>query len=213
MHHFFFVTYTIKHQHYLLHNYPFTHFSKTISLCCAYQPYPQMSSSSYHPPSPAHPPSRVTPVITLPANPSTRNKWRSNQCVTIGCKSANQLVVTSRQSRSTPGIYTEVYLKQNTSYRIAVTGQALRHAKAFVFVYDPSTKCRLIPNYTMLSNTSLCTVSAEFCTPHCANDYVRLWLGVLFTGPPCNGQQFCLKTMRIQGYCGSMDGRRRGERA
>ena len=140
---------------------------------------------------PTHP-----PTTTIVANASTRSKWRANQCVTIGCK-AGGLLVTSRQNRSTPGIYTPVYLKQNTSYRVDVTAQAFRNAKAFVFVYNPATRKRLIPNYTCVSNTQLNTVSADFCTPSCGNEYIGIWLGVLFTGPPCSGQQFCVQKVCV----------------
>jgi len=174
-----------------------------------------MSKPCLIPPPPPHtrPCSSSTPsqVCTiLPANPSTRTQWKSNQCVTVGCKSSSQLVVTSRQSRSTPGIYTEVWLRPQTSYRVEAFGQSLQCAKAFVFVYDPSTKCRLIPNYSLLPNAPNCSVCAEFTTP-CSSttnttstnqarqrgNSVCVWLGALFTGPPRNGQQFCLQSMKL----------------
>lgn len=132
----------------------------------------------------------------IPATPSNRKQWKANQCVTIGCGKRNQLLVTSRQSRSTPGMYTEVYLKQNTCYCVSVSGVALGHTKAFVFVYNPSTKQRLIPNYTFLPSKCFGCVDVEFTTPRCANEHLCIWLGVLFTSP-CNGQQYCLQEIRI----------------
>ena len=131
----------------------------------------------------------------IPATPSNRKQWKGNQCVTIGCKQ-NQLLVTSRQNRSTPGIYTEVYLKQNTCYCVEISGQALGNSRAFVFVYNPVTKKRLIPNYTFLPSTCFGCVEASFVTPSCGNDYLCIYIGVLLTAP-CNGQQFCLQEARI----------------
>jgi hypothetical protein len=132
----------------------------------------------------------------IPATPSNRKQWRANQCVTIGCGKRSQLLVTSRQTRSTPGIYTEVYLKQNTLYCASVSGQALGNARAFVFVYNPQTKERLIPNYTFLPSNCFGCVDVDFRTPACANEYQCIWLGVLFT-QPCNGHQYCLQEIRI----------------
>ena len=138
--------------------------------------------------------------MTIPhiiaAVPSNRKHWKANQCATIGCSKQNQLLVTSRQNRSTPGIYTEVYLKQDTCYCVTVSGQALGNSRAFVFVYNPLTKERLVPNYTFLPSKTFGCVDAEFKTPHCANEYLCIWMGVLFTAP-CNGQQFCLQEIRV----------------
>ena len=138
----------------------------------------------------------MTTKNILPATQSNRKQWKANQCVTIGCGKGNQLLVTSRQNRSTPGMYTEVYLKQNTCYCASVSGQALGNARTFVFVYNPLTKKRLIPNYTFLPSDCFGCVDVEFRTPACANEYLCIWLGVLFT-KPCNGQQYCLQEIRI----------------
>lgn len=138
----------------------------------------------------------MTVKNTIPATPANRKQWRTNQCATVGCGKSNQLQVTSRQSRSTPGIYTEVMLKQNTCYCVSVCGQALGNTKAFVFIYNPSTKQRLIPNYTLIPSQYAGCVDVRFTTPHCAGEHLCIWLGVLFTSP-CNGQQFCLQSISV----------------
>lgn len=138
----------------------------------------------------------MTVKNTIPATPANRKQWRSNQCATVGCGKSNQLQVTSRQNRSTPGIYTEVMLKQNTCYCVSVCGQALGNAKPFVFVYNPSTKQRLIPNYTFLPSQCTGCVDVQFTTPPCAGEHLCIWLGVLFTST-CNGQQFCLQSICV----------------
>ena len=132
----------------------------------------------------------------IAAVPSNRKHWKTNQCVTIGCSKNNQLLVTSRQNCSTPGIYTEVHLKQNTRYYITVSGQAVGNSHAFVFVYNPLSKQRLVPNYSFIPSKTFGCVDVEFTTPHSANEYVCIWLGVLFTSP-CNGHQFCLQEIRV----------------
>lgn len=132
----------------------------------------------------------------IPATSSNRKCWTANQCVSIGYTSSKQFLVTSRQNRSTPGVYTEVYLKQNTHYCVSVSGQSLGNSKAFVFVYNPDNKKRLIPNYTFLPSSCFGCAEAHFTTPSCANEYICLYLGVLFTSP-CNGQQFCLQEIRV----------------
>jgi hypothetical protein len=133
----------------------------------------------------------------FPATLANRKSWRTNQCVSVGCDDPSRLLVTSRQNQSTPGIYTEVHLKQHTRYCVYVTGQALANSCAFVFVYDPATKRRLIPNYTFLSTRKGDCVNAVFTSPACATDYARVQLGVLFTQPR-NGQQFSLEEIRLQ---------------
>lgn len=139
------------------------------------------------------------PCMTIYANPSTRSQWSTNQCVSVSGNSRSQLIVTSRQSRSTPGIYTDVQVSPQTHYRVEVCGQSLQCAKAFVFVYDPLTKMRLIPNYSLLPSGPNASVCAEFTSP-CPVGHmpsVSLWLGVLFTGPPRNGQQFCVERLQL----------------
>ena len=138
----------------------------------------------------------MTKSTIIPATPSNRKCWTTNQCVSIGYTSSKQFLVTSRQNRSTPGVYTEVYLKQNTCYGVSVSGQALGNSKAFVFVYNPATKKRLIPNYTLLPSNCFGCAEAQFVTPPCANEYICLYIGVLFTSP-CNGQQFSMQEIRL----------------
>jgi hypothetical protein len=133
----------------------------------------------------------------FPATLANRKSWCTNQCVSVGCDDPSRLLVTSRQNQSTPGIYTEVYLKQHTRYCVYVTGQALANSCAFVFVYDPATKRRLIPNYTFLPTQRDDCVNAVFTSPACATEYARVHLGVLFTQPR-NGQQFSLEEIRLQ---------------
>ena len=127
--------------------------------------------------------------VTVHATPGTRNQWSTNQKVRVSAKMTDCLVVTSDQNRSTPGLYTRLYLKQNTRYTVEAKGCAYHHAKAFVWVFDPKTCKRLIPNYTCLPSTRGC-VCADFCTPESANEYVCIYVGALFTGPPTKGQQF-----------------------
>jgi hypothetical protein len=115
--------------------------------------------------------------------------------VRVSAKTSDCLVVTSDQNRSTPGLYTRLYLKQNTQYTVEVKGCSY-HAQAFVWVFDPKTCKRLIPNYTFLPSTRGC-VCADFCTPESANEYVCLYVGALFTGPPTQGQQFELCRVTI----------------
>lgn len=137
----------------------------------------------------------MTKSVTVHATPGTRNQWSTNQKVRVSAKTSDCLVVTSDQNRSTPGLYTRLYLKQNTQYTIEVKGCSY-HAKAFVWVFDPKTCKRLIPNYTFLPATRGC-VCADFCTPKSANEYVCLYAGALFTGPPSQGEQFELCRVTI----------------
>ena len=150
---------------------------------------------AFHSPCPQAP----TCSTVLAANASTRSQWKTNQCVAIGCKSSSQLVVTSRQSRSTPGIYTELQLRPQIKYRVELFGQSLQCTKAFVFVYNPITKERLIPNYSLLPTSPNCSVCGEFVSPSsaCHAPTVKVWVGALFTGPPRNGQQFCLTKVKL----------------
>lgn len=137
----------------------------------------------------------MTKSVTVHATPGTRNQWSTNQKVRVSAKTSDCLVVTSDQNRSTPGLYTRLYLKQNTQYTVEVKGCSY-HAQAFVWVFDPKTCKRLIPNYTFLPSTRGC-VCADFCTPESANEYVCLYVGALFTGPPTKGQQFELCRVTI----------------
>lgn len=143
----------------------------------------------------------MTKSVTIHATPGTRTQWSTNQCVMVSTKLTDCLVVTSGQNRSTPGLYTRLYLKQNTHYTIEVKGCVYNHTKAFVWIYDPQTRQRLIPNYTLLPRTRGC-VSAHFCTPASANDYICIYAGVLFTGPPTKGNQFELCELTVG--CGSL---------
>ena len=127
--------------------------------------------------------------VTVHATPGTRKQWNCNQCVMVSAKMTDCLVVTSGQNRSTPGLYTRMYLKQNTNYTVEVKGCSYHGTKAFVWIYDPRTKLRLIPNYTFLPRQKRGVVHAHFCSPKSANEYVNLHVGVLFTGP-VKGQQF-----------------------
>ena len=143
----------------------------------------------------------MTKSVTVHATPGTRNQWSTNQKVRVSAKTSDCLVVTSDQNRSTPGLYTRLYLKQNTQYTVEVKGCSY-HAQAFVWVFDPKTCKRLIPNYTFLPSTRGC-VCADFCTPESANEYVCLYVGALFTGPPTKGQQFELCRVTISCAKGS----------
>ena len=127
--------------------------------------------------------------VTIHATPGTRKQWSGNQCVSISSKMTDCLLVTSGQNRSTPGLYTRMYLKQNTNYSVEMKGCSLHNARAFVWIYDPRTKDRLVPNYTFLPKQKRGIVHAHFCSPSSANEYVCLHVGVLFTGPT-HGQQF-----------------------
>jgi hypothetical protein len=135
--------------------------------------------------------------VTVHATKRTRSQWICNQCVSVSHKIADSLVVTSGQNRSTPGIYTKLYLKQNTNYQLTLEGCSYQTACAFMWIYDPRTKLRLIENYTFLPNSKRGTVSACFCSPSSANEYVTLYAGVLFT-KPCTGQQFELCRLTIE---------------
>ena len=134
--------------------------------------------------------------VTVHATKRTRSQWICNQCVSVSHKIADSLIVTSGQNRSTPGIYTKLYLKQNTNYQLTLEGCSYQTACAFMWIYDPCTKQRLIKNYTFLPNAKRGTVSACFCSPPSANEYVTLYAGVLFT-KPCTGQQFELCRLTI----------------
>ena len=138
----------------------------------------------------------MTKSVTVHATPGTRNQWSTNQKVRVSAKASDCLIVTSDQNLSTPGLYTRLYLKQNTQFAIEVKGCAYHHAQAFVWVFDPKTCKRLVPNYTYLPSTRSC-VCADFCTPKSANEYVCLYVGALFTGPPTHGQQFELCRVTI----------------
>lgn len=138
----------------------------------------------------------MTKSVTIHATPGTRTQWSTNQCVMVSTKLTDCLVVTCGQNRSTPGVYTRLYLKQNTHYAIEVKGCVYNQAKAFVWIYDPQTRQRLIPNYTLLPRTRGC-VSAHFCTPTSANEYICIYAGVLFTGPPTKGHQFELCELTV----------------
>lgn len=138
----------------------------------------------------------MTKSVTIHATPGTRTQWSTNQCVMVSTKLTDCLVVTSGQNRSTPGVYTRLYLKQNTHYTIEVKGCVYHHAKAFVWIYDPQTRQRLIPNYTLLPRSRGC-VSAHFCTPTSANEYICIYAGALFTGPPTKGHQFELCELTV----------------
>jgi hypothetical protein len=100
------------------------------------------------------------------------------------------------QSRSTPGVITTVYLKQNTSYSVTVLGMAQTGTKAFVWIQDPLTKARLLPNYTLLPCSPNVASETQFKTPASANAHVAIGVGVLITGPKC-GDQFVLDKITI----------------
>ena len=134
--------------------------------------------------------------ISIPATPAYRSRWVANQCVSISYNSSKQLCVTSRQSRSTPGAFTRVFLTPNSCYRVTVTGQAIGQSCAFVFVYDPVSRKRLIPNYTLLPTSCVGCADATFVTPRSHKNTVCLLIGVLLTKPK-NGQSFCIQEVRL----------------
>lgn len=121
--------------------------------------------------------------------------WKANQKASL-CFQQDGVLVTSAQSTSTPGIKTCVSLHAGNKYILEVTGYGFEtdQTKAFVWVYDPISKKRLIKNYTMLSykNTGCNKVSCEF-TP-CRSG--QFYLGVLFTEPKC-AQRFVLNKMSL----------------
>jgi hypothetical protein len=126
-------------------------------------------------------------IKELIANQTCSGIWEKNQNVELRFRSDNVKVV-SRQCVSTPGIKTKVTLHPNTTYQITVFGSSDGDTKAVVWVYEPSTKKRLVPNYVFLCNK----VEATFRTTASTSYYV----GVLITSPRDN-QSFTLRKIEV----------------
>lgn len=136
-----------------------------------------------------------TTNVVLHANLLCRQIWKSNQKASL-CFKQDGVLVTSCQSNSTPGIYTVVTLHAGNKYVLEIYGHAIQAdgTQAFVWIYDPCTKQRLIKNYVMLPYTTdaCCKIEVDF-TP-CRSG--KFYIGILFTDPCC-GQRFILNKMNL----------------
>ena len=122
--------------------------------------------------------------------------WAANQRVAMQM-TPTHITVTSKQSSSTPGVTTTVYLRASARYSAVVRGRRIGPARAFVWITDLLTKKRLVPNYALLSARSDVLTEVKFTTPASANEYVPIGVGVLFTGPPACDDRFVLQSINI----------------
>lgn len=133
--------------------------------------------------------------ITLHANHLCQRLWKPNQKVSI-VYHQDGVLVTSGQNCSTPGIKTSVVVHAGTTYLLEVYGYSVEddNTHAFVWIYDPVQKKRLIPNYTMLNYREHCNnrVIVEFIPTRTGT----IFLGVLITNP-LEGQRFVLNKMNL----------------
>jgi hypothetical protein len=133
---------------------------------------------------------------TLCANASSQF-WIANQGVTLNYGD-DFLQVTSRQSRSTPGVYTHITVTPGETLCLTITGYSTKRYNAFLWLDRPDTKKRIIPNYCMIPQSEPKISEAVSIAVEIPSDApAKLRIGVLFTNTQL-GDAFVLNSISIK---------------